>query len=76
MKSKEEKKGKKKKRIKKVESKQSQSNWIGLSPNPIRLKLESLIGGTNFLEGAGVLIKPRVDHRWRANIWAPSGEEG
>ena len=76
MKSEEEKKRKKKERIRKVESKKSESNWIGLSPNPIRLKLESLICGTNFLEGAGVLIKPRVDHRWRANIWAPGGEEG
>ena len=46
-----------------------------LCPNQIRLRSKSLIGGTRFEEGAGVLIKPRVDHRWRANTWAPGGGE-
>ena len=44
-----------------------------LCPNRIRLGSKSLIGGTRLQEGAGVLIKPRVDHRWRADIWTPGG---
>ena len=46
-----------------------------LCPNRIRLGSKSLNGGTKFEEGAGILVKPRVDHRWRANTWAPGGEE-
>ena len=46
-----------------------------LCPNRIRLKSKSLISGTKFEEGAGDLVKPRVDHHWRANAWAPGEEE-
>ena len=46
-----------------------------LCPNRIRLGSKSLIGRTRLQEGVGVLVKPRVDHRWRANTWAPGGEE-
>ena len=68
-------KGRRREEVRKAISKKRLSNWIGLFPNRIRLKSKSLIGGTKFEEGAGVLIKPCVDHRWRANAWAPGEEE-
>ena len=46
-----------------------------LCPNPIRLGSKSLIGGTRLQEDASVLVKPCVDHHWRANTWMPGGRE-